>query len=95
MSVNMKFDDSEQASVHLLSNGWKMTEDGQWYKLGSHHTIRFVTPMRQTGVMLTDAETGLEYPETEPVPGVHINICCPVGCCKSNITVNSPCEIFS
>lgn len=95
MSVNLKFDNSDQATSHLLSNGWRLTADNQWYKLGSHHTIRFVTPMRPTGVTMTDEETGFEYPDMEPVPGVHINICCPSGCCKSNVTVNSPCEVFS
>ncbi|MBM7455170.1 hypothetical protein HNR62_001030 [Oceanisphaera litoralis] len=42
---------------------------------GSHdHHLAWLPELRRpTGVMLTDEE-GLEYPETEPVPGAHANL---------------------
>lgn len=87
--INLKFDTPEQAEAHLLANGWKC-DDGQWFKSGAYHDIRFVQPMHNTGEI--DEE---ENPIMEPVEGVHINILCKGGCCESNIAVETPYEVWA
>ena len=92
-TVRLKFASEQLAKAAMVKLGFEVDEDGKWFKQG--HSIVKVTPIKKTGVMITDEITGGKVPEVALVDGVHFDVLCTGDCCESNVAVDHPCHRFA